>query len=248
LSDGPGSRGKSHPNPDARNRSAAVTDDELSTVWDDKEEGHWAAQFVRAALDGDWIALDRVDKKTNGSKSDLAFYPTKKNPYIFQMWQAADRIDKVPWIREMLEENHIIADRHSIDAMAYGLVDGCDLSWLLAMDKLYHPTNLNIVIIGKPFPRPGEVPDLNERDDSFQQRVRDAYEGLALLFPDKIELLDVEWYRSSTDPLRSIWLVHGRICKIVNDRLDLNVPPLTLEQVGDVMTEISREKMHAKAV
>lgn len=144
-----------------------------------------------------------------------------KHPEIFQMLQSVDRVAAQEEIQDGLRHHHWVMDRYEVDALAYGLIDGCGLEWLLAMDRLYRPSDLAIIMLGTPFARPGEIPDLNERDTLFQLRVQEAYGALASLLPHRLVLLDVDPYRDLGDPYRSMGEIQQKIHQILRERLGL---------------------------
>lgn len=203
---------------------------------------HWAAEFVRAALNGEKIVLRRAAKVEPDCRvfagPEIVFEP-KKHPEIFQMWQTCDRLDAQPWIRETLKTHHIIADRYDLDSLAFGMADGCRLEWLLAMTRLVRNSDLAIVLVGSPYPRPGEIPDLNERDTGFQQKVREIYDAIATLFPQTFVVQDVDRFRNEKDPLLSVRWVHETICDIVRERLGLEIEPLTDEAICERLPQFT---------
>jgi thymidylate kinase len=196
------------------------------------DEGHWAAQFVRAALDKDFLTLGRYSGTDGGVKKMLEVWPNKSEPHIFQGWQMADRLDNQIWIKETLKRSHMVADRYEVDALAYGAADGCSIDWLLATHRLYYPSDLVIAMVGQPFSRPGEAPDLNEKHQAFQDKVRRYFEAWGTLLGWHI--LDVDQFRNDELPAQSILDVHREICRIIRRKLDLTVTYLTASEVEQI--------------
>jgi thymidylate kinase len=183
---------------------------------------HWGGQIVKAILNEVPFTVDNADRRRKHRQA--------KHPVIFQLLQAVDRLHYQERIRATLATHHIIADRYEVDAMAYGVVDGCPLDWLLAMDRLYRNSDLAIILLGEPFPRAGETPDLNERDTGFQERVARAYHSLATLMPDRFLLMQADRWRDIS-PSTSIGCVHRELCKLINERLELGIRPLPQDLV-----------------
>jgi thymidylate kinase len=192
---------------------------------------HWGGQIVRAILNGESFSLSRGNEETGAFSGT---FRQEKHPYIFQMLQSVDRVHRQEEIHAGLMAHHWVMDRYDVDALAYGLVDGCSMEWLLSMQNLYRPSDLAIIYVGEPFPRPGEIPDLNERDSSFQQRVATAYQGLANLFPSWFTVMDINPFRHE-DTLESIFAVHTATCSLLSERLKLQVSPLSRKQVAGVL-------------
>ncbi len=189
---------------------------------------HWGGRLVRAILreKAFTLGLEGEDWRT--------VHFQHKDPYIFQMLQSVDRVAAQAEIVKGLESHHWIMDRYEIDALAYGLVDGCSLAWLEAMKRLYRPSDQIIVLVGRGFPRPGETPDLNERDPRFQHRVTHAYQSLKDRYGEWITLIDVDDYRRE-DPVESMYLIHQEIRAGLKDGLDLSFPCLSPEEIRETL-------------
>lgn len=213
--------------------------------------GHWAGEFVRAALRGEQIKLERGiwTELPNMRRWDErgprhTATPTKANPYVFQMWQSVDRLDKQPWINETLKTHHIVADRYEVDAFAYGLVDGCSVGFLMELDALYRPSDLAIALIGPSYPRPGEEPDVNERDEALQEKIRAEYRSLAesRMLGDRLAILDLNpWqvYAAKEYPIDDARGVHRLICSLIYERLGLKIEPLDYNEVKRLLPELA---------
>lgn len=205
---------------------------------------HWAAEFVRATLNEEYIRVQRYEQHVpweGAGDESIDYRPVgpsvwlqpKKHPNIFQMWQSCDRIDRQPWINETLKHSHIVADRYEIDALAYGLVDGCSPWWLESMATLYRPSDLALVMVGQPFPRKGEKADINERDPEFQQKVRETYAGLVNARPENRVLVDVDPYRCA-DPISSKRWVHRAIVGTIREKLNIGLDPLAYDEIDEL--------------
>lgn len=195
---------------------------------------HWAAELVRASLDQEEIQIIR------GGKIKTCFQMTKGCPATFQMLQSADRVDRQAWIIETLETQHIVADRYEVDALAYGLIDGCSPDWLMMMDRLYRPSDLAIALIGTPFERE-EAPDLNERDTQFQMKVMDAFESWSKLIPERLCLLRVDSMQRRSFSF-SLHAVHCGVVNQINVRLGMGLKPLSLSQVEELLPLLTDPK------
>jgi thymidylate kinase len=189
---------------------------------------HWSGEILRHILREEKFGL--VDAPYD-SYLHLPHFQTK-HPEIFQLLQCINRLAHQDEIKRKLETRHLVMDRYTEDAFAFGLQDGCSLDLLVNLDRLYVPSDLVIVLLGKRFPRPGEVPDINERDDSFQTSVREKYESLARVFTH-FNLIDVDQLRVPDDPAMSIWWVHKKICSRVEEFLGETVTPLTYEEIKE---------------
>jgi thymidylate kinase len=197
---------------------------------------HWGGRIVKAILqekpfylfhEGETVpgweetAGGNGPLRPNGATWTPYRHTQDKHPEIFQMLQSVDRVAAQEEIQDGLRHHHWVMDRYEVDALAYGLIDGCGLEWLLAMDRLYRPSDLAIIMLGTPFARPGEIPDLNERDTLFQLRVQEAYGALASLLPHRLVLLNVDPYRDLGDPYRSMGEIQQKIHQILRERLGL---------------------------
>jgi thymidylate kinase len=189
---------------------------------------HWSGEILRAVLKEEPFG---ITKDAFDEFSDTPHFQTK-HAEIFQLLQCINRLAHQDEIQAKLETRHLVMDRYTEDALAFGMQDGCKLDFLMDLDRLYIPSDMVFVLLGNRFPRPGEVPDINERDDSFQTAVREKYIALARLFPH-YQLIDVDQLRVPDDAAMSIWWVHKKICSAVGEYLGERVDPLTYEQIKE---------------
>jgi thymidylate kinase len=175
---------------------------------------HWTGQVIRGVLSEEEFEIHRWK---GGTEEVITAHKQPKEPYLFQALQFANVRSHAAAIREGLKTAHWVMDRCPECALAYGLVDGCDLEFLLALQRPLPPSDRVFVLVGRPMARPGETPDLNERDLEFQGRVRRAYEGLCGLFPERFTLIDVNYYREP-NTVASIGRLHRRLCELVEQQ------------------------------
>ena len=197
----------------------------------------WSGKIIRSILREApfLIGEETCEEFTLDSKSSLYTthrYTCRKQPELFQCLQSIDRIAVKDEIKAGLRKHHYIMDRYEVDALAYGLADGCDIDWLLAMDKLFVPSDLAVIMVGEAMPRIGEMADINERDTGYQNQVRSYYETLAVLMPKRFVLFDVDHYRHDADPIVSIIAVQNGIRILLAQRLGItDFKPLTRQDV-----------------
>lgn len=195
---------------------------------------HWSGQIIRAILQ---------EKRFGITVEDETAHPTQcqvKHPEIFQGLQSINMQARQHLIKAALATGHVIMDRYQVDALAYGLIDGCGMRYLLELERLLIPSDYVIILVGKPFPRPGEEPDINERDTAFQERVRNAYMAYALQYPDTTAVVDVDRFRDEQDPLGSIQAVNGQIRAILASTLGLFPPAPTTGLLAEMFPHLSQ--------
>jgi thymidylate kinase len=204
-----------------------------STRFSSPDYDHWTGRLIKAILQEKEfeIGIDGGGLVTRHSQ--------EKHPEIFQGLQSANMVARQGLIKAALETGHVIMDRYEVDALAYGLIDGCDMRYLLELNRLVMPSEYVIILVGTPFPRPGEEPDINERDPVFQQKVRDAYMGYALTHQDTTTVIEVDNYRCE-DPYASIRWVHRAICGTLQEKLGIDVTPLDGEQIGEIFPHLMK--------
>jgi thymidylate kinase len=186
---------------------------------------HWSAEIMRAVLFEQPFLLQR-------SEGPVLEAVQNKEPYIWQALQMINRRARHEDIAGGLKDHHWIMDRYAIDALAYGLVDGCDPDWLEQMDRLYVPAHLNLILKGPAFPRPGKQ-DINERRLEFQAAVGAQYDALADAFPDLVEVVNFETEIKPGNIAQSMWLIHLKIIRAINSRLGSRFIGLRLDFVQD---------------
>lgn len=199
---------------------------------------HWAGTIVSSILHRKpfYIATS-VEQFPEGAKVDegkfirTEVYNQGKHPQILQLLHTINTYDKQPLIRAGLKSHHWVMDRYIEDALAYGSVDGCSLDFLIELNRNFIQSDLVVVIVGSPYPRPGETPDMNESDSTFQNMVWNKYVGLTALFPHW-NLVDLR--TKGLNPglkWQNIQAVHKHICGLVTDKLGLEVTPLAVTEV-----------------
>lgn len=194
---------------------------------------HWSGRIVSAILRerGFYIPHDM----SGSDVADFIVYRQDKHPQILQLLHNINTWSKQDIIREGLKSHHWVMDRYIEDAYAFGLQDGCDLGFLLELNRRFIQSDVVIVMLGKGFPRPGEIQDINERDTSFQESVRSNYISLARLFPNW-NVIDIDLYRH-LDKAESIHAIHRTICGIISRTLALSPRPLSVEQVSEYIEQ-----------
>lgn len=126
------------------------------------------------------------DYETNIGKEIRAFLDGKKKmtPQLRQMLYAANRYEKEEEIRKKLTEyDFLVIDRYVSSGIAYGLVNGLEYEWAMALEeKLPQPDFVILMEISTEVSRKrkgdGEKDEYEKRLD-FLEKVRDAYLTLA---------------------------------------------------------------------
>lgn len=206
---------------------------------------HWAGAIIRSILQQKPFYIGTSLETLSGRRAadGGTFMRTNtftqgKHPQILQLLHNINTWDKQERIMEGLKTHHWVMDRYIEDALAYGLIDGCSLDFLLELNRNFVQSDLVIVMLGTSYPRPGEVPDINEKDKRFQERVRETYLGLAKLFPNW-RVIDTDDHQC-TDIYRSIQYVHADICWVVSDVVGQTMP-LNISQVEECVQEWQRK-------
>lgn len=203
---------------------------------------HWAGQIVRSILHKKRFGI--IDEEYNS----YHYLPhlQDKHPQILQLLHNINAWDKQKTILSGLESHHWVMDRYIEDAYAYGLMDGCDIDYLLNLNHNFVQSDLVIVMLGKGFPRPGEVQDINEKDADFQDRVRNTYRSLSGLLPDwRVIEVDAINGRSGSHniPIYSIHEIHCIICEMAADITGQDIAPLQPDKIAECRTEWLRQKL-----
>ncbi len=109
------------------------------------------------------------------------------NPIVRQLLYTANRYERNKDIGNYLQEmDFVIIDRYIPSGLAYGMVNGLELDWMLELERLLHQPDLVILLdvptdISKK--RKEEInKDVYEKDLNFLEKVREAYLKLAGLF------------------------------------------------------------------
>lgn len=99
----------------------------------------------------------------------------KKFPYIFQLFQFANRKffewTKLP--RLEADNDVIILDRWSLSTVVYGGAEGVSRKFTVGLSKLLKQPDHTFILLGKAFPHDAE--DVYEADASLQEKVREGY-------------------------------------------------------------------------
>ena len=185
--------------------------------------GHWAGRIVGCILRKQDFTLGTLAQGSAG------VYKQKKHPQILQLLHNINTWDKQETIREGLQSHHWVMDRYIEDAYAFGLQDGCSLDFLLELNRNFIQSDIVIPLLGEGFPRPGEIPDINEQNDAFQRDVRRKYWSLSTLF-ENWHPINIDLYQRESK-YRSIAEIHSTICEIVSKELGNQVDPLPGDQV-----------------
>lgn len=188
---------------------------------------HWSGKIIKAILQEKEFQVGGYDEV---GYCNTPWHSQTKHPEIFQSLQSINMQARQGLIKAALASSHVIMDRYEVDALAYGLIDGCDMRFLLELNRLVVPSDYVIIMAGKPFPRPGETPDINERDPIFQRKVRDAYTAYALTHAETTTVIDIDDYRCE-DRLASVHWVHRAVCGVLRGKLGLEVEALEIGQI-----------------
>jgi thymidylate kinase len=206
-----------------------------ATRFSSPDYDHWSGQIIKAVLQEKAFEI-HVDM----APAPPPLHRQTKHPEIFQGLQSINMQARQDLIKAALSSGHVIMDRYEVDALAYGLIDGCDMRYLLELNSLVVPSDYAIILVGKPFPRPGEEPDINERDPVFQRKVRDAYLGYALTHQDTTTVIDVDEHLVP-DVLNCVTRIHRMICQIIQDKLDIQAIPLAEAEIAEIFPHLDRK-------
>ena len=161
-------------------------------------------------------SLSFPDYDTSIGKEIRAFLSGQRDflPELQHMLFAANRWEKAPLIRQYKETNTItIVNRYSESNFAYGLADGLDIEWLMALEQGLPKTDLVIVLDASPSGlmsrRPGQG-DSYETNSKLQSSAQEAYKKLAPLFGWRV-----------VDASKDIETVHASVVEIVKKSMSL---------------------------
>ncbi len=111
----------------------------------------------------------------------------KYSPLVRQLLFAANRYERHEDIGAMIKEkDFIVIDRYIPSGLAYGMVNGIELNWMLQVESMLHQPNIVVLIdVSSKVSRPRkseENKDIYEKDLVFLDKVREAYLNLAEMF------------------------------------------------------------------
>jgi len=108
------------------------------------------------------------------------------SPEVRQMLYAANRWERCADIVSWLDSGEfVVADRYIPSGLAYGLANGLDLNWMLALEEGLPSPDLVIVLdvpVDKTAKRFLRQRDVYERRESYLMRVRESYLSLSRQF------------------------------------------------------------------
>lgn len=135
---------------------------------------------------------------------------------VFQFLCGADKYDAQEDIGKALEVGHVICDRYDPELLVYGALDANEDLARMMLKGLTYKSDVVIVLINSEgqFTRPGEIPDVNERDRSFQLKTISYYRKFSLEYGWHI--LDVA-DTASDNVFQSVCRTNDRILEILND-------------------------------
>lgn len=129
---------------------------------------------------------------------------------VFQCLQTANRLERLPEIRDALARGPVVFDRYWQSAYVYGSLDGLDKDWLRRVQEAPMPKPTWSVLIDMPveesWNRRPERRDRYEVDREFAERVRMRY--LELWGIDR----EADLKRVQEDDL----VISGERCTVVN--------------------------------
>ncbi len=111
----------------------------------------------------------------------------KYSPIVRQLLFAANRYERNEDIGELIKnKDFIIIDRYIPSGLAYGIVNGIELNWMLEMEKnLFQPDIVVLLDIASKtsnLRKPLKDRDIYEKDLVFLEKVRNTYLNLAKKF------------------------------------------------------------------
>lgn len=188
---------------------------------------HWSGELIRAVLSEEQFVID----KFAGTECQPVHFQ-EKEPYLFQALQFANGRAHYAELEAARREHHWVLDRGPACAHAFGRVDGCDPEFLRVLGQYQVMEDLVLVMLGGPYPRAGEVPDLNERDTPFQARVKAEYRGLVRNRQGWLEV-PLDLVPPGMGKEEAITFIHHTICMLVTQEFpnELLLTPLTQAQV-----------------
>ena len=127
--------------------------------------------MIRAILNNAPVSINTNNRTSNVEWMD-------RDPRTFQALNFADKINKQSKIEEILLSNtNIIMDRYDIDALVYGIVDGCGKEWTNELNKLLIPSDIAIYFDGPQYKREQEK-DLYEDNEEFMLNIKSNFDTL----------------------------------------------------------------------
>lgn len=100
--------------------------------------------------------------------------------YVANRWERKNDLEN--WLRK---GKIVIADRYMQSNLAYGLVNGLDLQWMITLEQGLPKADVTIVLdipVDTAFRRRKTMRDVYERDKAFLKRIRSSYLTLAKKF------------------------------------------------------------------
>lgn len=143
--------------------------------------------LIKAHLTGGVVLSDGATLKPSSSSGarvqmELAARVAPEDPIMFQCLMSIDKYDAANDIRaDLAAGKHIVCDRYTQSALAYGIADGVDEAWLRRIQSSLPAPDLNIFINlseEEALRRRPEVRDRYERDRDKQRKVRAIYASL----------------------------------------------------------------------
>ena len=188
---------------------------------------HWSGRIIRSILQEVpfQLKMDWIDERS---------YEQDKHPEIFQLLQWINRHASQERLQILLKEGHVVADRYDVDALGYGLIDGCSLDFLLSMKREAIESDVVVLLMGRGYEREGEIADINEQDDTFQNNVRAMYTALSTIYPDWI-VINCDEYTAPSKYV-NIADIHRHICYQVSGRIEQSIEPLDFIRVRNIMS------------
>ncbi len=124
-------------------------------------------------------SIDSADIRIDG---DTVYRVAPEDPMMFQCLATIDKYDAANDIRSALATGvHVVCDRYLQSAVAYGMADGLDETWLRRIQSSLPQPDLNIFIDvseEEALRRRPDMRDRYERDREKQKRVREIYQQL----------------------------------------------------------------------
>lgn len=100
--------------------------------------------------------------------------------YVANRWERKNALEN--WLRK---GRVVIADRYMQSNLAYGLVNGLDLQWMINLEQGLPKADVTIVLdipVETAFRRRRTMRDVYERDKEFLKKIRSSYLALAKKF------------------------------------------------------------------
>jgi thymidylate kinase len=185
-------------------------------------------------------AIRRADRPLRGGGSWLGEMSKVGRGMTYQLLCMAGFFDVENEITEALKRGWLICDRYEVDSLVYGALDCAGNVEMIekVFETLKHSSDIVFALInsGSKFVRPGETPDVNERNVSFQEAVRAGYIAGAKKYG--WHLIDVNEYRDS-DLVTSVANVTRELVRILSSEyeVELNLIPADLEMIARILRE-----------